>query len=213
MQTKLIALALTAMLTIGAGGVVAAGASPTTDATHDDQTEHERTDEVDNYEFVVSDEGQWLTDRQESTELVPKLVMNDADASEQVRQVFAEDERLQMELYGSLVDDEDSAHVRITAVDPESSVDPLLVEVTVNLENETVSVVGSDDERTTAGETVTVEQSVTMDSFTVTDSDIVEGTDQILTTSHVGPDGYVETLSAESFIEIPLSNISAVVAN
>ncbi|WP_340097993.1 hypothetical protein [Salinibaculum salinum] len=213
MRTKLIALALTAMLTIGAGGVVAAGASPATDETHDDQTEHEQTDEVGNYEFVVSDEDQWLTDRQESTESIPKLVMNDADASEQVRQVFAEDERLQMELYGSLGEGDDSAHVRITAVDPESSVDPLLVEVTVDLENETVTVVGSDDERTTADETVTVEQSVTMDDLNVTDSDIAEGTDQILTTSHVEPDGYVETLSAESFIEIPLSNSSAVVEN
>ena len=213
MRTKLIALALTAMLTIGAGGAVAAGASPATDATHDDQTPDELTDGAGDYEVTVSDEDGWLTDRQESATAVQQLVMNDADASETVRQVFGETEQLQMELYGSLVEDEDSAHVRITAANPESEVDPLLVEVTVDLDNETVTVVGSDGERTTAGETVTVDQSVTVNNLTVTDSDDFEGTDRILTTSHVGPDGYVETLSAESFVEIPLSNIPSVVEN
>jgi hypothetical protein len=210
---KLIALALTAMLTIGAGGAVAAGASPATDATQDDRTPDELTDGAGDYEVTVSDEDGWLTDRQESATAVQQLVMNDADASETVRQVFDETEQLQMELYGSLVEDEDSAHVRITAANPESAVDPLLVEVTVDLENETVTVVGSDGERTSAGETVTVDQSVTMENLSVSHSDAFEGADRILTTSHVGPDGSVETLSAENFVELSLSNVTVVSGN
>ena len=210
---KLIALALTAMLTIGAGGAVAAGASPATDATQDDQTPDELTDGAGDYEVTVSDEDGWLTDRQESATAVQQLVMNDADASETVRQVFGETEQLQMELYGSLVEDEDSAHVRITAANPESEVDPLLVEVTVDLENETVTVVGSDGERTAADETVTADQSVTMTTLSVAGSGAYTDADRALTASHVGPDGYVGTLSAENVMEIPLSNITLVSGN
>ena len=210
MRTKLIALALTAMLTIGAGGAVAAGASPATDATHDDQPENELTDGAGDYEFTVSDEDGWLSDRQESATTVQQLVMNDADASETVREVFDETEQLQMTLYGSLVEDEGSAHVRITPENPESEVDPLLVEVTVDLDSETVTVVGSDGERTTADETVTADQSVMMANFSVAGSGDADG---ILTTSYVGPDGPVKTLSAEKSINLSLSNVTLVSGN
>jgi hypothetical protein len=118
-----------------------------------------------------------------------------------------------MELHGSLVEDEGSAHVRITPENPESTVDPLLVEVTVDLDNETVTVVGSDGERTAADETVTADQSMDMEYLTVTDSGDYEGADRILTTSHDGSDGSVETLSAESVLELSLSNVPLVSGN
>src|SRR6056297_452786 len=117
MRTKLLALALAAMVAIGTGGIVAAntaGSDTDEQSTTTPDPASTATVTADGYAFAVVDHDDWFTgDRADDRETVASLIADDEDAGEKLRSLYDGGEKLRMDVYGSLQQDAASAHVRI----------------------------------------------------------------------------------------------------
>ncbi|WP_336000952.1 hypothetical protein [Halorientalis halophila] len=164
MRRKLFALAVTAMLAVGTAGVVAANVASTgPDEATDEHTNAPSTVQVDGYEIEIADRDDWFAgERADDRATVAELVLADADAGDRFRDLFDEQGRIEMDVYGDLQRADDRAHARIHPAERADHGDPRpVLEVTVDLGAETVEVVGvstdpvQDDDRLTANESET----------------------------------------------------------
>lgn len=207
MRTKLIALALAVTVAIGTGGIVAAhGVSSDGADTHGTTTTSTPTTEAGGYEFAVADQGDWFSgDRADARETVAALVAADDAADDRLGALFDEGDRLRMDVYGALQSDDDSAHVRVYPDRSSATGDPRpLLELTVDLETETVEVVGVSTDPVEADDARSADESTAVD---LNDS-----------TVSVSPDGHFEldrdrtdtTLDTDAAVDldVPSENIT-----
>jgi hypothetical protein len=171
MQRTLLAVALAALAAtaVAVGGV---GAAPLSAPSAEAQPQDNPT--VDDYEFAVVDHDDWLADRDVDARTVAELLLADAETGDELRALFETGEPLAMDVYGSLADDADAAHVVVT---PAPGIDRSApseqhprVEATVDLGDRSVDLVGASDARDAEADAVTLNAS----EVAVTESVTVE---------------------------------------
>lgn len=203
MRTKLIALALVATVAIGTGGIVAANsASPDAADTHSSTTQTATVD-AGGYAFVVSDQGNWFAgDRADDHETVAHLLVTDDEVGDRLRTLLEADQRLRIDVYGSLQSEDDSAHVRVYPDRSSATGDPRpLLEATVDLGTETVELVGVSTEPVEADDVRSADESESVDFDASAVPASPDGTFEIRT----GANGNGTTLVADSAIEFDVS--------
>ncbi|WP_336035974.1 hypothetical protein [Halobacterium yunchengense] len=184
MNARLPAVALAALaataLAVGGVGAVAPSAPE-----HEAQpTDHPA---VDGYEFAATDHDDWLADRDADAERVAELLLADDETGGELRGLFDGDETLALDVYGSLQEDADAAHVVVTpapGIDESSpSEQQPRVEAVVDLGDGSVELVGASAPEDAADDAVTLNESAvdlaesitaenaTGDAFVVTASD------------------------------------------
>lgn len=165
MRTKLIALALAVTVAIGTGGIVAANdASSDVAETHSTTTQTATVD-AGGYAFVVSDQSDWFAgDRRDDRETVARLLTTDDEVGDRLRTLFAADQRLRIDVYGSLQSEDDSAHVRVYPDRSSATGDPRpLIEATVDLGSERAELVGVSTDPVEADDVRSADGSETVD--------------------------------------------------
>jgi hypothetical protein len=97
------------------------------------------------FSFSVSDEDGWLTDRSTDAEALPAMLMQDLETADALNRVFDNGTELETDVYGDLKQDTDRAFMRLTAADaPSASASPV-VDVTVDLSDDNVTLTSVDE--------------------------------------------------------------------
>jgi hypothetical protein len=145
MTAKLLTLVLAVAVATAAaaGGVTAvpAASTPNPDAQPDERPT------ADGYEFAVTDHDDWLADREADADAVAERLLADEAVGAELRELFDADTVLALDVYGSLQQNADSAHVIVTPApgieDSSAAEQDPRIEATVDLGDGTVEFVGA----------------------------------------------------------------------